>query len=200
MLEKAVIQQPELWRALKAKTEELGFDMASDYLTGALLQVLAASKPGGRMLELGTSAGLGTLWLLSGMDEAATLVSVETDERVHSMAREVLGHDQRLSLVLEDGATFIRRQAEHSFDLVFADAIPGKFELTFEALQLVKPGGFYVIDDLLPQPNWPEGHGKRVDELMYRLCAHPAFLTVPIAWSTGVEVLVRRPPLAHQDR
>ena len=152
------------------------------------------------MLELGTGTGLGTLWLLSGMDETATLVSVETDERLQSVAREFLGHDNRLSLVIEDGATFIRRQTEHSFDLVFADAIPGKFELTFEALQLVKPGGFYVIDDLLPQPNWPEGHGKSVDELMYRLCAHPGFFAVPIAWSTGVEVLVRRPPLALQDR
>lgn len=152
---------------------------------------------GGRLLELGTGTGIGALWLLSGMDETATLVSVETDERVQSVARESLGADNRLSLVLEDGAEFLRRQPKRSFDLIFADAIPGKFHMTDEALDLVKPGGFYVIDDLLPQPNWPEGHGVEVDNLMYHLSAHPAFVMVPMEWATGVAMLVRCQPLVQ---
>lgn len=181
---------------LTARTEEMKFDMASELRTGALLQVLAASKIGGHMLELGTGTGIGTAWLLSGMDETATLTSLETDERVQSVAREVLGNDPRLNLLLEDGAAFIKRQPEKNYDLIFADAMPGKFELLDETLRLIKPGGFYVIDDLLPQPNWPEGHGGIVDVLMYRLSADPRFSMVPLHWSTGVAVLVRRPPLA----
>ena len=188
---------PRQLPALTARTEEMKFDMASELHTGALLQVLAASKPGGKMLELGTGTGIGTAWLLSGMDETATLTSVDPDDRVQSVAREVLGDDPRLTLVLEDGATFIQRQVEKSYDLIFADAMPGKFELLDETLKLVKPGGFYVIDDLLPQPNWPEGHGGKVDILMYRLSADPRFSMVPIQWSTGVAVLARRPGLAQ---
>lgn len=187
---------PRQLSALVARTEELKFDMASEQHTGALLQVLAASKPGGKLLELGTGTGIGTSWLLSGMDDTSTLTSVETDESVQSVAREILGSDARLALVLEDGATFIPRQSEKTYDLIFADAMPGKFELLDETLKLIKPGGFYVIDDLLPQPNWPEGHGGKVDILMYRLSADPRFSMVPIAWSTGVAVLVRRPGLA----
>lgn len=35
-----------------------------------------------------------------------------------------------------------------AFDLIFADAWPGKFSHLDEALSLLSPGGFYVIDDL----------------------------------------------------
>jgi predicted O-methyltransferase YrrM len=132
------------------------------------------------------------------MDKSASLVSIETDARVQSAARDVLGSDQRLTLLLEDGAAFLRRQQQHSFDLVFADAMPGKFEALEDALLLVRPGGFYVIDDLLPQPNWPEGHGEKVDTLMYRLSADPRFAMVPMIWASGVAVLVRL-PLTERD-
>ena len=193
MFDDAFLTRPEGLEELRARTEEHGFSMASELLTGALLQVLAASKPGGRLLELGTGTGIGTSWLLSGMDNSATLVSVETDERVQGVARKVLGDDKRLNLVLEDGAAFLRRQPQESFDLIFADAMPGKFESREEALLLVRPGGLYVIDDLLPQPNWPEGHGENVDKLMHALSADPRFSMVPMIWASGVAILTRRP-------
>lgn len=196
MIDEAFIHQPEQLRELKAITDQLGFNMASEHLTGALLQVLAASKPGGRLLELGTGAGIGTSWLLSGMNETATLVSVETDEGLQSVAREFLGTDKRLRLVLEDGAEFLRKQPIQSFDLVFADAMPGKFESLDDALAVVRPGGFYIIDDMLPQPNWPDGHGLKVDDLMRRLGADSRFARVPMIWASGVALLTRLAPPA----
>ena len=72
--------------ALLRRTRELGFDAACESRTGGLLCVLAASKPGGRLLELGTGTGVGTAWLLDGMDSAASLVSVDTDARVQAGA------------------------------------------------------------------------------------------------------------------
>src|ERR1700722_4808915 len=102
MFDIAFISRPVQLPAIKAHTEELKFNMGSEDRTGALLQVLAASKPGGKLLELGTGTGIGTCWLLAGMDETATLVSVETDEGLLGVARENLGTDKRLSLVLED--------------------------------------------------------------------------------------------------
>ena len=35
-------------------TQKMGFDMASEPKTGSLLRALAASKPNGKFLELGT--------------------------------------------------------------------------------------------------------------------------------------------------
>ena len=64
-----------------------------------------------------------------------------------------------------DGEAFLR-DASGSFDLIYADAWPGKFSHLDEALGLLAAGGFYVIDDLLPQPNWPEGHAPKVPALV----------------------------------
>jgi predicted O-methyltransferase YrrM len=198
MLDKPFINPPYELASIEARTAELNFTMGSELRTGALLQSLAASKPGGRLLELGTGTGIATSWLLSGMDATSILTSVDTDPRVQAVAREFLGHDPRLTLVIEDGATFLRRQLALSpavkFDLIFADAMPGKYESLDEALALVAPGGFYVIDDMLPQPNWPEGHAEKVPTLLYRLSANPQFNMAPLVWSSGVALLVRRPP------
>lgn len=174
------------------KTRAVGFPMASEPLVGALLQTLAASKPGGRLLELGTGTGVSTAWLLSGMSDDATLVSVDTDEQVQGIAAECLGDDGRLSLVLSDGMEFLKKQAAGSFDLVFADAMPGKYEGCEHALVVVKPGGYYVIDDMLPQPSWPEGHAAKVPVLMDALASDPEFQLAPLVWASGVVVAVRR--------
>ena len=91
MDELGYIRTPEALAAIQARTEELKFDMASEPRTGALLQMLAASKPGGRFLELGTGTGLSTAWLLSGMDAASTLISIDTNEELQEVARAVAG-------------------------------------------------------------------------------------------------------------
>jgi predicted O-methyltransferase YrrM len=186
------LEEPRQLAAILERSSELGFDMASERRTGALLRLLAASKPGGRILELGTGTGAGTAWLLQGMDGAASLISVDWDERVQSVARENLGHDPRLKLLAVDAAGFLWRQPKCCFDLVFADAMPGKYVALDEALAIVKPGGFYVVDDLLPQPNWPEGHAEKVPPLCRRLMGDERFCALPMNWASGVLVLVRK--------
>lgn len=186
------IKEPSVLGALLKRTAELNFTMASEPKTGALLRVLAAAKPAGRMLELGTGTGVGTAWLLAGMDAASTLTTVDTDFKIQNAARSALGDDPRLTFVLEDAVDYLRRQPHASFDLVFADALRGKFEGLDEALAVVKPGGFYVIDDLLPQPNWPEGHGARISPLIERLTAGGQLHIVPMAWASGIVVAVKR--------
>ncbi len=186
------IREPQALPGILAQTSALNFTMASEPKTGALLRVLAASKPAGRMLELGTGTGVGTAWLLAGMDAASTLVSVDTNLSFQSVAQKALGADARVTFVLEDALDYLRRQPRASFDVVFADALRGKFEGLNEALAVVKPGGFYVIDDLLPQPNWPEGHGETIDPLIERLAADARFHIVPIAWASGLIVAVKQ--------
>ncbi len=182
---------PQLAQIL-ARTEELKFTMASEPRTGALLRVLAASKPAGRMLELGTGTGVATAWLLAGMDAQSTLVSVDVHASVQQVARDALGNDPRLSIQTEDAAALVRRQPPHSFDLVFADAMAGKYEALDEALAVVKPGGYYIIDDMLPQPSWPDGHADKVPLLMAKLSAKAEFQIVPMAWASGVVIAVKK--------
>src|SRR6266478_2956918 len=97
MNDQDISRKPEVLAAIHKDTEELGFTMASEPKTGALLAALAASKPGGRLLELGTGTGIGTAWLLDGMDAAARLETVDNDEVAVVVARTHLSHDPRVA-------------------------------------------------------------------------------------------------------
>jgi predicted O-methyltransferase YrrM len=119
-------------------------------------------KPGGRILELGTGSGLATSWMVSGLDKDAVLVTVENNALLLSVAQKNL-KDARINFVLEDGYKWLREYNGEKFDLIFADAMPGKYDLFEEAFCLLKTGGFYIIDDMLPAANWPEGHAERVN-------------------------------------
>lgn len=183
-------RSPEAVAGILADTAALGFVMASEPKVGALLAALAASKPGGRLLELGTGTGHGTAWMLTGMDAAATLDTVDNDASVVAVAQRHLGGDPRVTFHIADGAGFLERSSER-YDLIYADAWPGKFSQLEEALALLKPGGIYFIDDLLPQQNWPEGHAPKVPALIDDLEHRDGFVTVRLAWGSGLMLVVR---------
>jgi predicted O-methyltransferase YrrM len=187
----SIVNRPTALEAILRETADLGFSMASESQTGSLLRTLAASKPAGRFLELGTGTGIATAWLLDGMDKASRLESVDTDPAVVAIARRYLGSDRRVTFHLDDGAAFIERQRPSSYDFVFADAWPGKFSHLEQALALVRVGGLYFVDDLLPQPNWPAGHAPTVSALNERLTTHDRFVATKLAWASGLMVLVR---------
>jgi predicted O-methyltransferase YrrM len=188
----AYLRPPPRLASIKEKTTELQFPMASEPLVGAMLRMLAASKPEGCFLELGTGTGIATAWLLEGMDAKSTLISVDNDGAVQRVARDCLGADDRLTLETTGALEFLRRQPAESFDFVFADAMPGKYEGLEEALSVVTVGGFYVIDDMLPQPNWPEGHAEKVPVLIEKLAANSSFEILPLVWASGVVIAVRK--------
>jgi len=166
--------------------------MASDELTGSLLRVLAASKPAGALLELGTGTGMGASWILSGMDAASTLDTVDHDEAVVGIARQFLGHDSRVRFHVSDGAAFLASLAGRQFDLIFADTWPGKFNHLEDALSLLRPSGIYVGDDLLPQPSWPDGHAPKIPEFLHALQQQPDSHVTRLAWSTGLVLATKR--------
>ena len=187
-----ISRTPAALGSILAETDTLGFNMVSEPKVGALLATLAASKPCGRLLELGTGTGHGTAWLLFGMDEKSTLETVDTDPNVVAVAQRHLGSDRRVTFHIADGADFVQRAPQSQFDLIYADAWPGKFSHLDEALLLLRPGGVYVIDDLLPQPNWPEGHAPKVPALIDSLERRGEFITVRLAWASGLMLVVRR--------
>src|SRR5262245_14354008 len=185
-------RKPPAFQSIVSDTEAAGFTMVSEPKVGALLGVLAASKPGGRLLELGTGTGHGTAWLLSGMDSDSRLDTVDTDAAIVAIAKRHLGSDSRVTFHIADGGDFIQQAPRDQFDLIYADAWPGKFTHLDEALALLKPGGMYVIDDLLPQPNWPDGHAPKVPVLIDELERREGFASVKLAWASGLMIVVRK--------
>lgn len=181
---------PAAVTAIQSDTDRIGFKLASEPKTGSLLRVLAASKPGGSFLELGTGTGVGTAWLLAGMDRRSRLLSVDTDSNVQNVAKQNLGQDARVTFHLGDGAAFLESTTQ-GFDLIYADAWPGKFTHLDRALSLLKTGGIYFIDDLSPQTNWPEGHAPKVPLLIESLEQRQGFVSTKLAWASGLMILVR---------
>ena len=184
--------QPPALAGIIRDGARVGFRLASEPRTGSLLRVLAGSKPGGRLLELGTGTGIATAWLLAGMDAATRLETVDSDPSVVEVARTHLGGDPRVRFNIAEGGDWLRRWSGAPFDLVFADAWSGKFSDLDAALRLLAIGGLYVIDDLLPQPSWPDGHGPRIEPLLAELERRPDLACVRLAWSSGLAVAVKR--------
>ena len=185
------LNEPKLISQIWADTRAAGFTMASESLTCSLLRTLAASKPGGRFLELGSGTGLSTAWILDGMDSNSQLTTVDNDESLLSIVKKNLGHDPRLTVVCSEGDTFLKSLRGQLFDFVFADTWPGKYRLLDEALSLVKGSGLYVIDDMLPQPNWPEGHAEKVDQLVSILEQRNDFRTTKMSWASGLIIATK---------
>ncbi|MGF7038796.1 O-methyltransferase [Mucilaginibacter lappiensis] len=183
---------PKAYWDIDKATIESGFTMASDALTCSLLKTLAVTKPAGKFLELGTGTGLSTSWILEGMDTASTLISIDNDDRFLVIAQQFLGNDKRLELVCIDGADWFEQNKHLKFDYIFADTWHGKYLLLDEAIAMLNPGGLYIIDDMLPQPNWPEGHHKKAIKLVEVLEQRTDLVLTKQCWATGIVIAVKR--------
>lgn len=182
---------PKSYTQIQQATELSGFTMASNPATGSLLRTLAGSKPKGRFLEMGTGTGLSTSWILDGMDQESSLVSVDFDDAVLAVARQFLGEDPRLKLESMDGERWIDANREGLFDYIFADTWHGKYLMLDEVLEMLNIGGLYIVDDMLPQPNWPEGHAEKAEKFIGRIESLPFLRVTKLNWSTGIIIATR---------
>ena len=182
--------EPSIIETLAAEAGKHGFTESCAFETGALLRMLAAAKPKGRFLNLGTGFGVSCAWLLDGMSDDAELWTVDIDATGSAVAKAHL--DKRLRVVVEDGGAFLEGATAlgQRFDLIFADAMPGKYQHRNLALDLVAHGGFYVVDDLSPTRGWVEG-APLAKKLADEIEADPHFVSLDLDWSTGHMIAVR---------
>ena len=191
MDDKIITGIPGEYEAIKEATIELQFNMASDLYTGSLLKTLVASKPSGRFLELGVGTGLATAWIVSGMDEKSSLIAIENNEILICVANKNIV-DNRVEFMLADAYDWIREYKGEKFDFIFADAMPGKYDLFDETIAMLNSGGLYIIDDMLPQPNWPLGHDEKVRSFISRLESRNDLLMTKMNWSTGIIIITKK--------
>jgi predicted O-methyltransferase YrrM len=183
---------PTAYASIKEATTMAGFTMASDVLTCSLLRTLAASKPAGKFLELGTGTGLSTSWILDGMDSSSTLTSVDNDSNFLAIAQANLAEDDRLDLVCVDGGEWIEENKAKKYDYVFADTWHGKYLMLDETLAMLNKGALYIIDDMLPQANWPDGHAEKASQLIAELEQRKDLTITKKDWATGIIIATKR--------
>jgi predicted O-methyltransferase YrrM len=112
----------------------------------ALLAALAASKPHGRIAELGTAFGEGAKAIVQALGPEATFVTVEPDPERFALAREALAGTRAevLNASWQDVLS-----GRGPFDLIFFDG-GTRAETLNLAIELLAPGGLLVKDDLTP--------------------------------------------------
>ncbi len=157
MDDRTILRQPVALSGIEDDTRLLGFGMGGERMVGSLLRTLAKSKGKGRFLELGTGTGLSTAWILDGMSQDSTLVTVDNDRTALDVAERHLGNDPRLKIVCEDGDRFIVDLSANGahFDFIFADTWSGKYRLLLETLDLLDKNGFYVLMTCFPRQTGP---------------------------------------------
>lgn len=117
---------------------------------GKLLAVLAAGR---RCAEIGTAYGIGAEAIAT---TAASLVTVEIDPERAEEARRRLARFPHVEVLVGDWKELIPPRAP--FELVFLDG--GKAKDDPSVVELVAPGGLFVLDDFTP--GW-EGNDPRRD-------------------------------------
>jgi len=192
MKDSNILDKPKIYDTLELKSEEIGFTMPSDLYIGTMLKTLMTSKQNGRFLELGTGIGLSLSLMIGGMDFNSELTSIDNDPELVGIAKKYFGDDSRVEILCCDAAEWIIENVDKSFDLIFADAWPGKYSEIEKILDMVKVGGFYVIDDMKAQANWPKGHQLNVNDLVSYLEERNDFTITKMNWSTGLIIAVKK--------
>lgn len=185
------LTRPDQLAVVEEAADRLGFHMSCEDRTGSLLATLAASKPGGRFLEIGTGVGAGVAWMLSGMDVGAHLTTIDIDPRVHAAAAVTFVDDARVEFVCADAGRWLQEYEGEPFDLAFVDWRPGKFDQLDTLADLLAPGGLYVVDDLMPQDTWPADHPGRIEQF-WRSWPRPDMVATPIGWASGLLVAAKK--------
>jgi demethylmenaquinone methyltransferase/2-methoxy-6-polyprenyl-1,4-benzoquinol methylase len=183
---------PELVHAAQQRAERAGFTMSCEPAVGRLLGVLAAAvPPGGRVLEMGTGAGVGTAWLAEGLAgrRDATITSVEVAPATAAVA-QAGDWPPTVSLLVGDVLDLLAGLGD--FDLIFADAQDGKWNGLDRTIAALRAGGLLVVDDMRPAAWMNDEHPRRTAEVRESLLGHPDLAAVELAWASGVITAAKR--------
>lgn len=183
---------PPISAKAQAIADDWGFRLSSEPRTGALLRALAASKPGGRILEVGIGMGVGAGWLLAGMDQRARLTGLEIHPEVARLCAELLADDPRAEVINTNATAWLEEYTGPPFDLVFVDTTELKFRRRDILLAHMADGALLVADDLLPNDTWTAEHPARVELFRRDILAEPKLVTTLCDWASGLVVAAYR--------
>lgn len=183
--------------AARQRAGEVGV-AAVDPVTGAALRLLAAAAAAKTVVELGTGAGVSSLWLLSGMRPDGVLTSVDAESEHQRLARTSLNEagipSSRARLIHGRALDVLPRLSDGAYDILFCDANKAENGDYLEAaLRLLRPGGLVVFAGALgggrvadPSARDADTVGQR--ELAKALREHTRF--TPAVLPVGAGLLV----------
>jgi len=154
------LPEDEVLGRARAKGDELGCVPVQPG-AGAALRLLAATAGARAVVEVGTGAGVGSVWLLRGMRPDGVLTTIDVEPEHHRAARETYAEagipGNRVRLISGRALDVLPRLTDGAYDMVFCDADKREYpDYLEQALRLLRPGGVVAFDNAL----W---HGRVAD-------------------------------------
>jgi predicted O-methyltransferase YrrM len=177
---------PALVAAASGRARLAGFGLSCEPAVGRLLAVLAAQLPAGaRVLELGTGAGVGTAWIVSGLlpRTDVTVITAEKDPQTAALAAR---GDWPPFVDLRVGDALDVLGEGGTFDLIFADAQGGKWAGLDRTIAALSPHGLLVVDDMKATPEWTAEQHLNQSGVRRTLLTSPLLTSVELDHGSGV--------------
>lgn len=188
--------------AARQRAAEVGVG-AVDPLTGAALRFLVAAASGKAVIELGTGAGVSSLWLLRGMRPDGILTSVDSESEHQRLAKTSLTEAGvpagRARLIAGRALNVLPRLSDAAYDLVFCDAARSEnVDYLDAALRLLRPGGLLVYAGALAGGKIAEPSARDADTVALRELAkivrdEPRLVTAAFPVGQGLLVAALTP-------
>lgn len=132
---------------------------------GAVLALFARMLDAKTVVEVGTGAGVSSLWLLRGMREDGVLTTIDSEPEHQRAAKQSFRAAEiapaRTRLINGRALDVLPRLADSAYDLVFVDCAPVDHpHYVREGVRLLRPGGAIVLHNAT--------HGGRVVDASQR--------------------------------
>lgn len=172
--------------------------MISGHVQGRVLEMMVRMLRPRRVLEIGTFTGYSTLCIAAGLDDGATVDTVEIDDELEDIAASFFArspHGHKIRPHTGD-ALEIAPALGAEFDLVFIDGDKRQYPDYLQmAMGLTRPGGFILADNVLwygkvagqAAPN--DLHTRRLQEFNATVLADPRLENIILPLRDGINII-----------
>lgn len=148
-----IVSEDEIFTAARTRSGSIGVQPVTPAV-GAALAMFARMLGAKTIVEIGTGAGVSSLWLLHGMRDDGVLTTIDSEPE-HQRAAKVTFRESgiapaRTRLINGNALDVLPRLADGGYDLVFVDCSPADHpHYVREGIRLLRPGGVIVLHEAL---------------------------------------------------
>ena len=140
---------------------------------GAALRLLALLTGARHAVEIGTGAGISTLWLHRGLPADGVLTTIDVEPEHQRLARLTLSEatvpSGRVRLIGGRALDLLPRLSDGAYDLVFVDAVRAEdADHLTASLRLLRPGGVVVFAGVLAGGKVADPSARDADSVAVR--------------------------------
>jgi len=105
------------------------------------------------VVEIGTSSGVGGLWVLQGLPNDGVLTTIDAEREHSKIARTVFEEADipatKYRIITGNLIDVVGKLADNSYELIITRDALDLFEIVQESFRLLKSGGLLIIDQAL---------------------------------------------------